>query len=500
MDDHMRSRNTLLAAAAAGLLGTAGAPARAQSATELSRVQSLVQQQSRALRQQATILQALQVRLRQLEADQKRSTTRAQEQAHAPAAATPQQGYPVNQAQSVNQEPGVSGTQARTAQVVPVPPASGTPAFPVLSGGDRVRVTISGQVNRAALFHGDGSGKVDSYFTDYGTSSTRLRLLGAAELDSQWTVNSAVEFDLRSNASSSVGRSSSNNNGGGTPTLGSFRVRRAEVGLASKDYGSLLFGRGSMAADGITTLDLSGTAIALYATGSDSWGSLAFANHGSPPRRNGDPTMSQVFDDMSGMRDDRIRYDAPTWRGFTASTSIGQGSAWDVALRYAGKLNGVQLIGGVAYMNLRSTEPREDPVDGGNPYLGRWSQKVSGSLSVLLPSGLNATVAAAWGEHHDDCCSTASIATVDGANWFGKLGYQAHLFDFGTTNFSVDAGQTFNSYQNGDIATRVGFAVNQAVSKKGIDIYAAYERLMLHRTGEFYLDSDVGIIGTRVQF
>jgi predicted porin len=80
-----------------------------------------------------------------------------------------------------------------------------------------------------------------------------------------------------------------NNNGGDSPVIGPFRVRRAEIGLQSRDYGSVLFGRGSAFSDGIAELDLSGTDIAIYAYAPDSWGGLQFADRTAPMRRAGDP-------------------------------------------------------------------------------------------------------------------------------------------------------------------------------------------------------------------
>lgn len=104
--------------------------------------------------------------------------------------------------------PGPGTTEAspnQQAEREPSPaPLLGLPAFPVLSGNDRVKLTLSGQVNRALLLHGDGSGRVDSYFVDNDTSSTRLRVIGLASLDRETTAGSAIEFDLRSNSSALV--------------------------------------------------------------------------------------------------------------------------------------------------------------------------------------------------------------------------------------------------------------------------------------------------------
>jgi len=53
--------------------------------------------------------------------------------------------------------------------------------------------------------------------------------------------------------------------------------------------------------------------------------------------------------DFDAGRGDRIRYDSPTFAGFTASASWGFDDAWDVALRYANEFNGVRVAAAASY-------------------------------------------------------------------------------------------------------------------------------------------------------
>ena len=253
---------------------------------------------------------------------------------------------PTANPQSVTQGPATPGAPQDVAQPLVVTPSQGQPALPVLSGNDRIKITVSGQVNRSLIFHGDGSGKVDTYFADNNVSSTRIRLLGAAAIDAATSVVSALEFDLRSNTSASVGRETSNNNGGDTPVIGPFRVRRAEIGVQSDTYGTVLFGRGSTFSDGIAQLDFSGTDVVIYPRPSDSYGGLRFADADRPFRRVTDPGVADVFSDLDGPRDDRLRYDTPSLYGLTFGASVGQGLFWDVGARYSAELNGAKLAAG----------------------------------------------------------------------------------------------------------------------------------------------------------
>ena len=385
------------------------------------------------------------------------------------------------------------------------PVTPGNQPLPVLSGNDRVQVTLSGQVNRLVLAHGDGSGKVDTYFADNNVSSTRLRALGSARLDQGLTVVSAVEFDLRSNSSAQVTRQSVNNNGGDTPVLGPFRVRRAEVGLQSTQFGSLLLGRGSTFSDGIAEFDLSGTDIAFYSYLPDSGGSLQFANRARPRRRAADPTISQVYDDYDGPRDDRIRYDSPVWRGFNVGGSVAQGGFADFGVRYAGEIAGTKIAAGAAYANYTGTLSSQVPAnvinqDGSQQATTPFARRVAGSVALLFSNGFNILASGGYGQHYGTCCGNGLIARQDGTTYYLKAGYQANIFSFGKTSFAVQGGQAFNRIQDGDVASRVGFSFDQPVIAKGIEVFAGYEHLMLRRTGQRYSPGDLALIGSRVQF
>jgi hypothetical protein len=519
-----------LAAAAAMLIAAADRlPAQAQGAAapDIAALQRLVEQQAQQI-------QAMQRRLDQVERAQKTAgrptanppglqagTTGAARPGYGPGPVQPQtinqgqassqlaaqppavgQSGPATNPQFINQAPQSPGTPQVIAQAPPIP-ARGSPALPVLSGNDKVKVTLSGQLDRDLIFHGDGSGKMDTYFADNNISSTRIRALGAAQIDDSNTVVSALEFDLRSNSSALITRQSVNNNGGDTPVIGPFRVRRAEIGLQSRDYGSVMFGRGSSFSDGIAELDLSGTDIAIYAFAPDSWGGLQFADRTAPMRRPNDPSVSQVFDDFDGPRDDRLRYDTPSFHGLTFGATVGQGYFWDVGARYSAEINSVKFATGISYQNFYSTRPSLNGQDGIVAAYNPFSQRVAGSLAILLPNGFNALLSGGWGEHISNCCTqfaAGNVATHDGTTWFAKIGYRAHLNDLGTTNFSLDAGQTFNRIRDGDVATRVGFEINQPVVNAGLELFLAYERLTLRRSGASFIPGDFALVGSRVQF
>ena len=151
-------------------------------------------------------------------------------------------------------------------------------------------------------------------------------------------------------------------------------------------------------------------------------------------------------------------------------------------------------------MDYSGTVPSTRPQDGDQPAYTPFARRVAGSVAVLWPNGMNALVSAGWGRHHGDCCGTGVSVNRDSVTYYAKLGYQANLFAFGKTDFGVDGGQTRDRYRDGDVATRFGLQVNQPVIARGFEVFAAWERVLLRRLGEQFQPTDLGVLGTRVQF
>ena len=66
--------------------------------------------------------------------------------------------------------------------------------------------------------------------------------------------------------------------------------------------------------------------------------------------------------DCNGTTTNSVRYDLPTFAGFSVSASWGEDDFWDVAARYAGEWNGIKLAAATAY-----SEATDDCVIDGAP-------------------------------------------------------------------------------------------------------------------------------------
>ncbi|MDA1000160.1 MAG: porin, partial [bacterium] len=206
------------------------------------------------------------------------------------------------------------------------PASSSTPSKTVHSGNDKVKLEISGQINRGGLYVDDGT-EAELFHVDNDNSSTRVRFVGKAQLDKNLSAGGLFEVQFESNSSASVeidqtGEAGPNN----------FTERHATVYLDHKMFGRLWLGQGDTASNGTSQSDLSGTSVINYSAIQDMAGGISFRDRVTKAKV---ATIKQVYDDFDGLsRRDRARYDSPKLWGLQFSTSHAQGDAWDVALRY----------------------------------------------------------------------------------------------------------------------------------------------------------------------
>lgn len=334
----------------------------------------------------------------------------------------------------------------------------------IKSSYDNVDVRIYGQVNRAVLVADDGD-STETYFVDNSHSSTRMGLDGKVTVNEGFSVGTKIEYEFRSNPSGSVNQLS-------TSTDDEISLRHADLFFHSSRLGKISLGQGSMAADGTSTLDLSGTNVVNSVTVSDMAGSVLWHDGTALT----DIKIKDVYSDLDGGRKDRVRYDTPSFAGFTASTSVADDDQYDFAVRYSRKYDGATVAAAIAWQN-----PGSDDID--NIY--------NGSLAVLLNSGLNFQFSAGT-EDGDE--------TNEGSFWYAKLGYRAKLTSLGTTSFSVDYGMFDDFMTDGGEAEAFAFGVVQDIPSWGTELYLAYRQYMYDESTLDVEDINVFMAGTRVKF
>jgi hypothetical protein len=192
-----------------------------------------------------------------------------------------------------------------------------------------------------------------------------------------------------------------------------------------------------------------------------------------------DVTVSDAFKDLDGLsRQNRVRYDTPTFYGFHIAGSVVSDQRWDASLWWAGQGLGFKAVAAAAVAN-----PNKDNSD--NQY--------DGSFSILHEgTGLNLTASAGLLERDGE---------GDGGNLWGKVGWLTRFFSVGQTAFGVDYGQSTNFPTGRDDGYSVGAAVVQQFENYGTELYLQYRLYSLDRdVAPSVQNINGGTIGARVKF
>ena len=353
-------------------------------------------------------------------------------------------------------------TTAESSKPAPAKPGS------VHSGQPRVKLTVSGQIDRALNLADDGE-KTKLYQVDNDASNTRIRLVGKARATDDLTLGTRWEYAVTSNESSVVSQDNE--------SAGDFTdLRWAEISLTSQRWGKVSLGKGSTASDNTAEVDLSGTDLILYSGYSNIMGGLKFRDS------NGDLTgirVNDAFHNMDGLsRKNRLLYETPAFGGFRFATSVIADQRYDAALTWGGKGYGFKAAGALAV-----ADPNRDDGD----------YQFDGSLSILHQStGLNLTLAAGLQQQDDQ---------GDQSNLYGKVGWLHRFFDAGETAFGVDYSLINNVPTGSHDGYSAGAAVVQAFERYGTELYGQIRIYSLSNDGSPGAQSiTAGTIGTRVKF
>jgi hypothetical protein len=339
----------------------------------------------------------------------------------------------------------------------------------VTSGQERVKLAISGQVNRAVNLADDGK-DTKAYFVDNDASNSRVRFIGTAKATDDLTIGSRIEVAFAPNESSTV---SQNDEESGD----FFDERWAEVSLASKRFGKISLGKGDTASNNAAEADLSKTDVVAYASIADIASGLRF-------RQSSDDNLtgvkvSNAFSDLDGLsRKSRVRYDTPTFYGFSLAGSLVSDQRYDASLWWGGQGLGFKAVAAAAISN-----PNENNTD----YI------YDGSFSLLHEAtGLNLTMSGGLKERDDQ---------GDNKNFYAKAGWLTRFFSAGETAFAVDYTRSVNFPTGRDDGYSVGGAVVQQFEDYGTELYLQYRLYSLDRDVEPSVhDINVGTLGARVKF
>ena len=333
---------------------------------------------------------------------------------------------------------------------------------------DSSSISVFGQVNRAMMYVDDGD-QTEVFQVDNDNSSSRIGSKMKVNQDGI-TAGANLEFEYKSPGSDKIDQD------GNDGSKDQFYKRKVEAYL-SGSFGMVSMGTGSTASDATSEADLSGTKMAGRSKVASLAGAVKFFDKDSGALSG--TTVGKAFSNMDGGLKDRVRYDSPVFYGFQVAATFRKAMDDDVietAVTYNKTFSDTKVKAALSYVDDQNKDYNQ----------------VNGSASILLPMGLNVTVA-------------AGTQDVDGRSddptfVYGKVGYIADIFSKGKTAFSLDYGKYNDQAQDGDEGDTMGAQVVQNLKALNTELYLGYRFYSLDRDSGNLDDISGVLAGMRLKF
>ena len=328
-----------------------------------------------------------------------------------------------------------------------------------------IDVKLSGQVNRAIAFRDTGKGS-DVAFVDSSASGSRWRLTGSEDIGSGLTAGIAMEFQWKSSSSFSHPLKSGDSQGS------RFNERRVEL-FFSSNWGKVSLGQGPSAGDGTTEADLSDT---WYSTGVSMGSYVGAVSWKTSGGGNLLPYFSTYTYFDSYGRNDRVRYDSPSWGPISLAASIGNNSQWSGQIRADTDIGGGTLSSGLFY----------------GKSAGHSNERFGGSAAYLFSQGTNL----AFSYSRLNTTGAAAGAGTRATTWYVKLG---HKWGHNAISTSFGQGQDITPGYRTD-GFQLGFS--HTMPKPRIVLYAGWQYNTLDTPTGVAKAKDINmlVVGSRIQF
>lgn len=221
-------------------------------------------------------------------------------------------------------------------------------------GNRKVSLTISGWVAEQVMAWDDGVESNVYVGGIGGTLASHVKFTGQATISPGWTAGYVLHIEATGNENLLQNQDNDNANQLNSGN-GSVGLLQSYWFIKSDHLGKVSLGKQSQASDNTAILvDGSGSLVPA------NWVLFDVNNFGV---RQGDgfsgltigggfggcSNMGGAGGDCNGLTENVIRYDSPTFGGFSFSTSWGEDDMWDVAARYAGEFSGFKLAAAAAY-------------------------------------------------------------------------------------------------------------------------------------------------------
>jgi hypothetical protein len=219
-------------------------------------------------------------------------------------------------------------------------------------GNRKVSLTISGWVAEQVTYWDDGV-EDNVYVTGLGsTLATNVKFTGQATIVPGWTAGYVLHIEADGSDSLTTNQVNPRGPGllNGALTNNFVQTMQSYWFIKSDHYGKVSIGLQSMVSDNAAILvDGSGSLVPANWVAFDF---LSFGIRNNAGGFTGGTWGGQgvcIPGDCYGVPANSVRYDSPTFAGFSASASWGDDEIWDIGLRYAGELHGFKVAATVVY-------------------------------------------------------------------------------------------------------------------------------------------------------
>jgi hypothetical protein len=235
-------------------------------------------------------------------------------------------------------------------------------ATTVRKGNKKVSVTLSGWVVKLGSWWDDGH-EQNVYWGDKDTTlSSHFQISGSATISPGWSAGYtiAVEVPGTSCATGFVENQYNDN----ACAFGDINTLLSYMWIKSDRWGTTNWGQLSQATDNVALLpDLSGTVIESNAVLFDGAG-MFLRPQGTKNSNDlaSDFTWGNIVQclgrgggvgaDCAGYPYNGVRYDSPTWGGFSVSSGYYEDDVWDVAVKYAADWNSIKVSAAAGFTQI----------------------------------------------------------------------------------------------------------------------------------------------------
>jgi len=358
-------------------------------------------------------------------------------------------------------------TVAAGALLALVQPTGAQAGGKVSANNGKVDVTLGGRVHRSLAYVDDG--KHDQIFHGSGISSnSEIWLTAEGKLAESVSMGAYMRWDVPKNdASYSFGSTT----GAAASTDATNTLHKYEyIYFKSASMGTLSMGAIEPGADGVMETNFGGLA------GDEGAAASATDITVSGGAFSGSEVSDFVGTIDPGIDANRIRYDSPSFSGFSLSGDLEQGGGGSVAVMYSGTIAGLQVAAGLGY-----------EADGGGDSIQ------GGAIAVKHASGLH--LAFDYGENKVE-------GTAADPEWWRLIGgYDAKLNSLGNTNFTLSYSEKEDATTVGNQGETIQIAITQSLDAVGGSVTLQYDNYSFSNAAATnFQDVDVVVLETAFNF